>query len=160
MLLGVISDTHIPARASFLPEVLRENFSDVDLILHAGDLVEEQVLSSLEKLAPVEAVAGNMDPACLQERLGNSKVLEYQGFRIGLIHGRGGPERTINYALNFFSSVDCVVFGHTHQPYCRRHGELLLFNPGSPTDKRHQARYSLGLLRLEEEIEGEIIHFE
>jgi putative phosphoesterase len=38
MLIGLISDTHIPDRARQLPDNVLEAFKDVDLILHAGDL--------------------------------------------------------------------------------------------------------------------------
>ena len=61
-LIGVVSDTHIPARAPFLPSSLFGLLDGVDLILHAGDIEEESVLDELRALAPVEAVAGNMDP--------------------------------------------------------------------------------------------------
>ena len=44
MRIGVISDTHIPVRAKHLPAALFCLFENVDLILHAGDLVDPQVL--------------------------------------------------------------------------------------------------------------------
>jgi hypothetical protein len=36
----------------------------------------------------------------------------------------------------------------------------LMFNPGSPTDKRRQPRYSFGLLSLYDRIEGRIVYFD
>ncbi len=61
MRVGVISDTHVPAIARSLPAAVFEVFKGVDLILHAGDVVELSVLDELRTIAPVEAVAGNMD---------------------------------------------------------------------------------------------------
>ena len=56
MLIGVISDTHIPERATKIPEVVFEIFKDVELILHGGDLVSMTVLHELENLAPTMCV--------------------------------------------------------------------------------------------------------
>ena len=162
MRIGVLSDTHIPARAKHLPPVLFELFAGVDLILHAGDLVHEEVLIDLAAIAPVEAVAGNMDSLLLHQHLGDKKVLSLAGFNIGLIHGNIGSDRkkTPQRALGAFAGnpVDCVVFGHSHQPYNETVDGILLFNPGSPTDRRRQPRHSCGLLTLGETIEGEIIY--
>tara|TARA_B100000686_G_C16663771_1_gene902448 strand:- start:732 stop:944 length:213 start_codon:yes stop_codon:yes gene_type:complete len=56
MKIGVISDTHNLVR----PEVFRV-FKWVDLILHAGDIGEKDVLIDLEAIASVRAVLGNND---------------------------------------------------------------------------------------------------
>ncbi|MDW7650679.1 MAG: metallophosphoesterase family protein [Bacillota bacterium] len=161
MRIGVVSDTHIPARARQLPPALFTLFDGVDLILHAGDLVDENVLTELAAIAPVEAVAGNMDSLAMHTRLGRKKILSPGGFRIGLIHGDIGSNRnkTPQRALEAFiaDDVDCVVFGHSHQPYLEKVGGILLFNPGSPTDRRREPRHSCGLLTLGESIEAEII---
>ncbi|HTX60907.1 MAG TPA: YfcE family phosphodiesterase, partial [Methanobacterium sp.] len=61
MLIGVISDTHIPERADKIPEIVFELFKDVDMILHAGDLVSLDVKKQLEEIAPTYCVQGNMD---------------------------------------------------------------------------------------------------
>lgn len=158
--IGVISDTHIPTRAPGLPEQVQETFQGVDLILHAGDLVQPEVLYQLEDLAEVQAVAGNMDPPFLQQTLGTVKSFHFKGFRIGLLHGQGDRKKTERLALRTFKGFDCIVYGHSHAPCNRWEKGTLLFNPGSPTDKRFEARYSLGLLRLYEEIKGEIIYFD
>jgi uncharacterized protein len=162
MRIGVVSDTHIPARARALPPALFTLLEGVDLILHAGDLVEEQVLEELAAIAPVEAVAGNMDSFELQLKLGKKKILEADGFRIGLVHGDIGRDRsrTPQRALDTFRGdrVHCVVFGHSHQPYRQSEGGVLLFNPGSPTDRRREPRHSCGILTLGETIDAEHIY--
>jgi uncharacterized protein len=54
--IGVISDTH-----GYLdPQVLVE-FAGVDHIIHAGDIMDGATLEALGSIAPVTAVAGNMD---------------------------------------------------------------------------------------------------
>jgi putative phosphoesterase len=46
--------------------------------------------------------------------------------------------------------VDVICFGHSHQPVCQRREGRWLVNPGSPTDKRTQARYSYAIVHIED----------
>ncbi|MBE0466990.1 MAG: metallophosphoesterase [Candidatus Desulforudis sp.] len=160
MVIGVLADTHIPSRAGRLPEPLLQDFTRVDLIVHAGDITVLSVLDELARLAPVVAVAGNMDSLDVHKKLGETRLLELERFRIGVLHGHGGYGKVQDRALAAFPDAHCVVFGHTHAPYCQRHGDVLLFNPGSPTDRRRQPRASYGLLHLGRDIRGEIIYLD
>ena len=54
--IGVISDTH-----GYLDPQVLEEFAGVDHIIHAGDIMDASTLEALGKIAPVTAVAGNMD---------------------------------------------------------------------------------------------------
>lgn len=159
MLVGLIADTHIPFRRRYLPPEVFTAFIDVDLILHAGDINVPQVLDVLTTIAPVVAVAGNGDEG-LVERLGISKTLRLGEYVVGLTHGHLGKEKnTPERALNVFPEADVIVFGHSHIPYVNYHGDTLLVNPGSPTDKRRQPHFSVGLLHLAEVISAEIVRF-
>jgi len=60
MKIGVVSDTH-----GFFDARLEELLAGVGLILHAGDVGNEEVMRDLEKIAPVRAVQGNIDSAHL-----------------------------------------------------------------------------------------------
>lgn len=160
--IGVISDTHVPRRARFLPPVLFRELEGIDLILHAGDLVDESVLVELQALAPVQAVAGNMDPPHLHERLGRRKLIRAGALQIGLIHGDGMRLSTQQRAEEAFSSYrpQAIVFGHSHRPLCAYSGDRLMFNPGSCVDPRWAGRPSYGLLQVEPggSVRGEIIY--
>lgn len=160
-IIGVISDTHIPRRAKRLPRQVVDGFRNVSQILHAGDIIDENVLDELNAIAPVTAVSGNCDPAPLAEQLGRKKILHLGGYKIGLIHGDGARGSTPDRAYHAFvdDEVDCVVFGHSHQPLCEYRQRVLMFNPGSPTDWRGLPQPSYGLLYLEDGIYGEIIYF-
>lgn len=160
MLIGVLADTHIPSRAKQLPEAVRRGLTGVNLILHAGDIFDLAVLRELEKIAPVTAVAGNGDPPELAEVLGRQKLFVLDGCSIGLIHGDGVKGTTRRRAQNAFPAADCIVFGHSHMPCNERENGLLLFNPGSPTDRRRSPRPSYGLLSVADGIvSGAIIYF-
>jgi putative phosphoesterase len=101
-----------------------------------------------------------VDPVELRRHLPRTRVVEALGRRIGVTHGDGMGGSTPERALKSFSDVNCVVFGHSHQAMCEQRGGVLLFNPGSPTDKRFSEHYSYGLLTVTEAgISGEIIYF-
>lgn len=162
--IGVLSDTHIPARAMFLPAALYRLFAGVQLILHAGDLVVEEVLSELQVLAPVEAVAGNMDPPSLQRRLGPLKLIRVGEAHIGMVHGHRLGRRPPPEALAGLFAPHCpaaIVFGHSHAPVNMRWRDTLFFNPGSAVEPRGKPAASCGLLHVTgERVEGEIYYLD
>ncbi len=157
-LIGVVADTHVPARAFALPPKLFDLFARVELILHAGDLEEESVLEELEMLAPVEAVAGNMDPLSLKRRLGLEKIVCLGDVSLGLMHGSSLPRGQVEPILRRFQkwNLQGIVFGHSHIPFCDYRAGVLLLNPGSTADPRAGARPSCALLR----VEGQRFHAE
>ena len=157
MKVGVISDTHVPAIVPALPPSVYEIFKGVDLILHAGDIVELSVLDELGAIAPVEAVAGNMDDSAVHAKLPLKKVLSLAGFSIGLIHGKYKIDVQKDMIRKEFANVDLIVYGHSHSPFWGKVGDTLFLNPGSPTDKRWAPYNSVALLHVGERLTAEII---
>ncbi|MEK6744327.1 MAG: metallophosphoesterase family protein [Nitrospirota bacterium] len=157
MKVGIISDTHIPDAASSLPPTVFEIFRDVDLILHAGDIVVLSVLEELRAIAPVEAVAGNMDGPDLQIRLPRKKVITIGTFTVGLIHGKYRIADQKEMIRKEFGDVDLIVYGHSHTPFWGTFGDTLFLNPGSPTDNRHAPYHSVAVLTVGDALTAEII---
>ncbi len=152
--IGVISDTHVPMRVRTLPDPLLAALAGLDHILHAGDLAEFSVLDQLRQLAPVSAVAGNVDPYELKMELPRKLVIPFGRFRVGLIHGDGKGVSTKVRALKAFQDdeIDALVFGHSHVPLIAHEGKMLLVNPGSATDPRAQPVASYAILDVAESI--------
>jgi putative phosphoesterase len=143
--LGVIADTHGLLR----PEVF-EVFSEVDHILHAGDLGPLELLSELQALAPVTAVYGNTDGLDVRARLPQVARLELDGFRIALTHGDqfGSPTPERMHAA--FPDAELLVFGHTHRPLLTLVDVVVTaMNPGGAGPRRFDLPASVGILELE-----------
>jgi putative phosphoesterase len=157
MRVGVISDTHVPAIQRSLPQKVFELFHGVDLILHAGDIVELSVLEELRTISPVEAVAGNMDSTEVHLSLPEKKTLSLGKFKVGLIHGKYKIDIQREMIRKEFSCVDLIVYGHSHTPFWGKVDGLYFLNPGSPTDIRHAPYNSVALLDIGEELKAEII---
>ncbi len=161
MKIGVISDTHIRSSAKLLPRIIFELFDGVDMILHAGDILIDEVIIELEAIAPVYAVAGNNDGYDMLDKYGTRKIINANGKRIGLTHGTGKGRTYLNAYSEFYGdNVDCIVYGHSHKPHNEIIDGILFFNPGSPTSRRFEPRYSLGILNVDKDITGEIIYFD
>jgi len=160
-LVGLISDTHIPARAKAIPKKIFKVFDEASVILHAGDLTQLSVVDELKQLAPVVAVCGNMDEYKVREKLPRMGSVKVYSWKIGVIHDPGifmGMKRMKTVARENNFSV--LVFGHTHRPSVKRAEEVLFVNPGSPTNPLPPflTKPTVALLRItKEKIETEII---
>ncbi|HEV8633605.1 MAG TPA: metallophosphoesterase [Chloroflexota bacterium] len=146
----VLADTHIPSRARSLPRPLLADLEGADLIVHAGDLATLDVLNMLCLYGPVRAVHGNVDEPELRRVLPRRLMFQLGDRTVGLVHGDSPSLPTLQRARAEFvdEPVDAIVFGHSHRPLLRREGDLVLFNPGSPTDRRAEPRFSYGRLWL------------
>ena len=158
MLIGLISDTHIPDRAKILPQNVIDAFKDVDLILHAGDLTSPRVIEELETIAPVMAVQGNMDRVNGID-LPQAKTLEAEGLKIGMIHGEVYPRADTQQLVYLAKEldVDILVSGHSHQPKIEKKDGVLLINPGSPIVPRLADRTVMLLEVNNKEVDIEIV---
>ena len=158
MLIGLISDTHIPDRAKEIPQKVIETFNDVDLILHAGDLTSMEVIEKLEEIAPTMAIQGNMDRIKGID-LPKARVIEAEDLKIGLIHGEVYPRADTQQLLYLARQlgVDILVSGHSHQPKIEQIEGILLLNPGSPIVPRLADRTVMLLEINKKEVDVEII---
>ncbi len=131
----VISDTHIPYRASSVPHSMESLISELeyDVVVHAGDLCEESVLEWVKSLGgEVYVVKGNMDYLPLPEY----ETFEAEDVRIGVAHGhqvypRGDIPKLTRIAKKL--GVQLLISGHTHKPHYVMHDGVLHVNPGSLT---------------------------
>jgi uncharacterized protein len=138
--LVIIADTHVPRRARDLPAALWRDIDRADVVVHAGDWVDESLLDRLEARARrLIGVWGNNDPPPLRRRLPEVARADLDGLRLAVVHetgARSGREARADVA---FPDTDVLVFGHSHIPWdAVTPAGLRLLNPGSPTDRRRQ----------------------
>ena len=148
--VGVVSDTHGPRFWKAMPPAVAELLSDVDVILHAGDVCQPSVLDELAQLAPVHVVAGNNDgPDVVAWGAPETLELDLDGLAVAMIHDSGSKDGRAGRMRRRFPDAGLVVFGHSHIPWDTEQDGQRLFNPGSPTDKRRQPRGTVGLLVID-----------
>jgi hypothetical protein len=135
---GIISDTH-----GYLPEAALTVFSHVDMILYAGDIGFASVLFTLEKVAPVVAVRGNMDSGPWAEQIEEKESIQAGDRLIHLIHDVGRLRLDVVQGACL-----AVINGHTHRPSVETLEGVLFVNPGSAGAPRYGNPASVALLRI------------
>lgn len=142
--IGVVSDTH----GTFHPRLARA-LEGVNLILHAGDIGGGEILERLSEIAPVRAVAGNVDPAPTEE-IPIRLELVTPIARIGMTHGHRAEAPSTNRArmVRWFAAFepDIIVYGHSHIPMLEWVEGVRVFNPGSAGRGRFGQRPTIGLI--------------
>ena len=157
MKIGVISDKQLTEPTPALYELQYTVFADVSMVLHAGDLTELAVLEAFSD-KEIVAVHGNMCSSAVRHELPEEKVIEIGGFRIGLTHGWGNPFGVSRKVEGIFDTVDVIVYGHTHRSDNKVRDGVLYFNPGAFYGGfPFFGKGSVGILRIEETISGQII---
>jgi hypothetical protein len=160
MKIGVIADTHIPQKTPKIPQKILDDFAGVDMVIHAGDLVEASVLDQLRRVCKdVRAVWGNMDPEEVRTSLPRKDIITVGTHRIGVMHGFGHPLGLARRMLLEFKDdkVDIIVFGHAHRPMNEDRDGILLFNPGSATDSIFAPYKSYGIIEINDSVHARIV---
>lgn len=152
MRILVLSDTHMHDTGNTFPAIVEREARSCDCCLHAGDFISRRAYTLLSGWTTVYGVCGNMDEQYIQDTLPDKRILELDGVRIGLIHGRGAPDTVISYVANEFSHetvpVKLVVYGHSHVAADKELQGVAYFNPGSATDKVFAPFCSYGIIDI------------
>ena len=147
----VLSDTHLRSGGKRrLPDGAYRALDDAEVILHAGDIVTADLLHELSGFAPTHAVLGNNDLDPTLAHLPEARLEIIGGVRVAMVHDSGPRSGREARMRRRFPEAHVVVFGHSHIPWNQpgMDGQLL-FNPGSPTERRAQPRPTLGVLDLD-----------
>ncbi|MFC1927906.1 metallophosphoesterase family protein [Chloroflexota bacterium] len=149
--MAVLADTHAN-NLEYLPKKVVDALSKVDLIVHAGDFTDIQLLTDLKQLKKIKAVHGNMDSRQLKSALPTNEIVEANDKRIGITHGSGAPWGIEERVRKVFESdrIDIIVYGHSHRSQNKVSNGILFFNPGKAAD-------SFGIITINGEAKGEII---
>lgn len=117
-------------------------FKNVDLIVHAGDIGKWEILETLQKIAPVVAVRGNMDGKEWTHSLPWTEVVKIGKVMFYVLHDI--------YTLDLdpaAAGFAAVISGHSHRSSTDRRDGVLFINPGSATEPRYNSPASVVLLQ-------------
>ena len=140
--IGIVSDTHGMVR----PELFVA-LEGVELILHAGDVGPDDVLTELEVIAPVRAVFGNTDlPG--NPRLVQELIADIDGVSVHVSHGHEFGSPTPAKLLAVYPQR-VLIYGHTHRPLIAEVDGRLVINPGAAGARRFDLQPSVARLTIE-----------
>ena len=162
MQVALVSDTHIPSRATAIPEWVSEEIRTAEHTIHAGDFESAEALTTVEELAggrandpnsSLTAVAGNVDPPELG--LPETATLDAEGVTFVVTHGTGSRRnyeervaRTVRGAAGGDRARVVGVSGHTHEVLDEEREGVRLLNPGSATGAEPAAEPSMMVVEV------------
>ena len=137
--VGIISDTHGLLR----PEAVVA-LRGSQIILHAGDVGDSEILERLRNIAPTVAVRGNVDTAPWANALPMTEVVEIGDLQFYMLHDLSALDlnpRTAGFAA--------VISGHTHRPVADVRDGVLYLNPGSAGPRRFTLPIAVARLQID-----------
>jgi hypothetical protein len=137
-MIGIISDTHGLVR----PEVI-EALRGAELIIHAGDIGNADVLKTLERVAPVVAVRGNNDHGSWAERIPLTNVVEHRSYFLYVLHELDHLDLD-----PVASEMAAVIYGHSHRASAEMRRGVLYLNPGSAGPRRFTLPIAVARLHI------------
>jgi hypothetical protein len=146
-MIGVISDTHGLLR----PEAL-EALRGATHILHAGDVGDIAILETLQQIAPVTAIRGNIDTDGPTAQLPATEAIELDGRLLYMLHSIADLDLKPEAA-----GISVVLYGHSHKPAIEIRKGVLYLNPGSAGPRRFKLPITVAHLYLEATPRAEII---
>jgi uncharacterized protein len=137
--IGLISDTH-----GLLREEALTALRGSELIVHAGDVGDRDILPRLREIAPVVAVRGNVDTeAWARRELPETAVAQAGDVSIYVLHDVHALD--LNPAAAGFQ---IVVSGHSHKYLQTEKDGVLYINPGSAGPRRFTLPITVARLDL------------
>lgn len=161
MKIGIVSDTH--GDWATWQQITQDFFQDVDLILHAGDVLYHGPRNPLppgynpKELAqainnypvPILIARGNCDTEVDQMVLKIPIASPYlftvlEGWRVLIIHGHQHRKEELCQLAQQWKVHLCIT-GHTHIPKLESHNGTIFFNPGSCSLPKGEGIPTLGI---------------
>ena len=140
--IGILSDTHGLLR----PEVLAA-LQGCNVILHGGDINRQDVLDTLEAIAPLYVVRGNNDKDWAEE-LPLFLDFTLYGMHVYMTHKKKDLPKDLR-------DYDLVVYGHSHKYEERRENGTIFLNPGSCGPRRFNQEITMAVIDISDQ--GEIL---
>ena len=137
--VGVISDTHGLLR----PEALAA-LQGSELIIHAGDVGEADVLERLRGVAPTIAVRGNVDTGARARRLATTETVKVGELSLYVLHQLSDLDLDPKAA-----GFAAVISGHSHRPSAEVRDGVLYLNPGSAGPRRFKLPITVARIQIE-----------
>lgn len=138
MKIGVISDTH-----GLLRLEAEQRLAGVGHIIHAGDIGKPDVITRLQRIAPVTAIRGNVDTAPWAEAYPETTTVTLGGCRIHVLHDLQQLQLDPTSV-----GIDVVISGHSHRARIQTEQGVLYLNPGSAGPRRFKLPITLAILDI------------
>lgn len=148
MKILITSDTH--GYYERISDLILDH-GDFDLMIHAGDGVEDCRNINYETGIDYYVVKGNNDFFSNEPY---NKIIEIAGYKIFLTHGhKENVDFSLSNLIEKATSLDCdmAIFGHIHRYVNLDRSGILILNPGSPFLPRDGAASAM-IMNIDEDL--------
>ena len=142
--VAIVSDTH-----GQVDPKLKKLFRNVSVLVHAGDVNDEETLAAIGKLVTgvtCVVVRGNNDKGAFAARLQEVATVDVQGVRLLCAHQAELATSALSDDHNARAKV--IVTGHSHKAAVGVKDGRLWINPGGAGPKRFSNLRAAGLLEV------------
>jgi len=144
--IGILSDTH-----GYIHPDIVSLFSQSDIVIHAGDIIDEKTLSLLTPKQGIVAVQGNNDGHLVQ--LKTTESIKLPGGTLVVNHGHtyGRKQPSHNLLREAHPNVKMIVYGHTHKQLIEQDTIPWIVNPGAGGGTRNHGSSKCLMLTIKSE---------
>ncbi len=149
--IGILSDTH-----GIIHSAVISLMNECDFVIHAGDIVDESSLSSLNPKQQFLAVKGNNDQHI--STYGEAELLDLPGGSIAIEHGHlhGHVQPNHESLRSTYPEARVIVYGHTHKQVIDKKFMPWVINPGSAGRVRNYGAARCLTITIEDQLEWNI----
>ncbi len=128
--IGLLSDTH-----GYLDPKIKDYFSNVDEIWHAGDIGDMAVVDELRSFKPLRVVYGNIDDHQIRSEIHEFESFTCEKVKVLMTHIGGKPGKYYPKIIPYLKSEQPQLFicGHSHILLVKMDTthQMLWMNPGA-----------------------------
>ena len=143
----IVSDTH--GHVENLYKALKAE-KPIDLLIHCGDICDDEDIIQIMAGCPCKMVSGNMD---FSSRYPERDVFEIGKHRFMLVHGHRYDVHSGIGTLSaraMMEKAEVVFFGHTHMPVLTEDRGVIVVNPGSVAKPRQgDGKYTYAIMEFD-----------
>ncbi|NYT52584.1 MAG: metallophosphoesterase family protein [Candidatus Vesicomyosocius endoextente] len=141
--IGILSDTH-----GFIHPNIIKLMNQCDIIIHAGDIIDEKTLQTLKPKQKLIAIQGNNDT-----HITHLNLIEKLSFSSGNIiiehgHKHGHHQPSHNSLRSAYPNSKIIIYGHTHKQVIDKIKTPWIINPGAAGKTRNHGGSKCFILKI------------
>ncbi len=141
--IGILSDTH-----GFIHPNIVKLMNKCDIIIHAGDIIDEKTLQALKPKQKLIAIQGNNDT-----HITHLNLIEKLSFSSGNIiiehgHKHGHHQPSHNSLRAAYPNSKIIIYGHTHKQVIDKIKTPWIINPGAAGKIRNHGGSKCFILKI------------
>ncbi len=149
--IGILSDTH-----GFIHPGVVKIVNQCDIVIHAGDIIDEQTIQALKPNKKLIAIQGNNDYHI--SHLKEIEEVELPGGKLVIEHGhKHGRSPSHDSLRSAYPDAKAIVYGHTHKQVIDKDSTPWVINPGAAGKTRNHGGAKCLVIKIKAQQKWDIV---